>query len=362
MVSPTITPSPTAFHLVASFGRSAILLNEDSVGLILQSCLGGSAKNYNVLHLLGWMVSFSVTCKNVGIMIHKLKSFSCKSFAIFFYLWSGGGPNWQREYERWCHEQEAEWHLVGKKKKEKPTLSNPPVKKFASIEQKKFSYVDIVKSQRSSSQVFKRLLYPRNYQSNFSSDHDFIRFFGKEKFWVKKHNPRKEGPQESIKAPSPPLTSTNAVPVSNSEYVLGLEAPSGHVSSRFVSSSLAPSGPSAPAPNLSLGRVCSRCLAHDHLRKDCSGSITCKIYFNCGHTSVSCLFKACLRRVYRHVSKLEGEGSRQPPLSNKKTLTASPVCPSPPINSHQIATVTNPSSSSPVANFTVDPRPHVPKA
>lgn len=52
-VSPTIAPFPTAFHLVASFGCSAIRLNEDSVGLILQSCLGGSAKNFNVLHLLG---------------------------------------------------------------------------------------------------------------------------------------------------------------------------------------------------------------------------------------------------------------------------------------------------------------------
>ena len=44
------------------------------------------------------MFSFSVSCKNVGIMIHKLKSFSCKSFAIFFHLWSGGGPNWRRDY------------------------------------------------------------------------------------------------------------------------------------------------------------------------------------------------------------------------------------------------------------------------
>jgi hypothetical protein len=62
-------------------------------------------------------VQFLVSCKNVGFMIYKLKSFSCKSFAIFFHLWSGGGPNWQRDYELWCHEQQSEWTLVGSKSK-----------------------------------------------------------------------------------------------------------------------------------------------------------------------------------------------------------------------------------------------------
>ena len=34
-----------------SFGRSTLRLNEDSVGLILQACLG-IAKDFNVFHLL----------------------------------------------------------------------------------------------------------------------------------------------------------------------------------------------------------------------------------------------------------------------------------------------------------------------
>jgi len=71
---------------VASFGRLAVRLNEDSVSLILQACLGGIAKNFNVIHLSGWMFSFSVSCKNFGFMIYKLRSFSCKTFAIFFHL------------------------------------------------------------------------------------------------------------------------------------------------------------------------------------------------------------------------------------------------------------------------------------
>lgn len=97
-VSPNKALSSPAFHLIVSFGRCALRLNEDSVGLILQACFGGIAKDYNVIHLSGWMFSFLVSCKNVGFMIYKLKSFSCKAFAIFFFLWSGGGPNWKREF------------------------------------------------------------------------------------------------------------------------------------------------------------------------------------------------------------------------------------------------------------------------
>lgn len=37
---------PNGFFLVASFGSSAVRLNEDSVGLLLQSCIGGIAKDF----------------------------------------------------------------------------------------------------------------------------------------------------------------------------------------------------------------------------------------------------------------------------------------------------------------------------
>lgn len=124
-VSPTIAPFPTAFHLVASFGCSAIRLNEDSVGLILQSCLRGSAKNFNVLHLLGWMFSFSVSCKNVGIMIHKLRSFSFKSFAIFFHLWSRGGPNWQKDMNVGVMNKILNGTLLKKGRRKIPWISIP---------------------------------------------------------------------------------------------------------------------------------------------------------------------------------------------------------------------------------------------
>lgn len=152
-----------------------------------------------------------------------------------------------KRYERWCHEQDFEWHLVEKRKKKNPMNFNPSIRKFVPAEQKKkSSYADVKLPQHS---MFKRLFYPRNYQLNFCSDHDFIRFSGKKNFWVKKHISRKEGPQETIRVPSPPLTSANMVPISNSnsKSILGSVAPSGP-----VSSGPAPSGPSAPDFNLVL--------------------------------------------------------------------------------------------------------------
>ena len=100
-VSPTSPLAPSSFHLVSSFGRSTVRLNVDSVSLILQACLGGNAKDYNVNHLSGFMIC-------------KLRNHSCKTFLNFFHLWSGG-PNWRRDFVLWQQEQEAEWNFVGPK-------------------------------------------------------------------------------------------------------------------------------------------------------------------------------------------------------------------------------------------------------
>jgi hypothetical protein len=52
----SITPLPNSagFILVVSFSRSLVRLNEDSVALMLQSCLGGLAKDFRVNWL--WLV------------------------------------------------------------------------------------------------------------------------------------------------------------------------------------------------------------------------------------------------------------------------------------------------------------------
>lgn len=161
--------SPTsAFVLVASFGRSSVKLNVDSVSIILQSCLGGSAKDFEVVFLSGWMFSFKVSCKNVGLLIYRPKSFVCNCFAVYFSLWGNGGANWIREFELWSLEKEAEWTLIGANGKaiHPSKFSHSPLPKSGSSSVKK-SYADMVRSKAVKTSVFKRLSYPCDYQNNF---------------------------------------------------------------------------------------------------------------------------------------------------------------------------------------------------
>uniref|UniRef100_K3ZMM0 Uncharacterized protein n=1 Tax=Setaria italica TaxID=4555 RepID=K3ZMM0_SETIT len=112
LVSFSPTSSEPEFWLVASFGGSALHLNVESIGLILQSCLGGTALNFNVQHLSGCMFWLFVASKNVGFLVYRLRSHVCKLFALFFALWGNGGPNWQWEHILWLKEEEDEWTHV----------------------------------------------------------------------------------------------------------------------------------------------------------------------------------------------------------------------------------------------------------
>jgi hypothetical protein len=73
------TSSSWEFFLVVTFGRSAIRLNEYSVSLILQSCLGGVAKDFKVAHLFGMCFRFLVFSKSVGFLVYNLKFYKCLS-------------------------------------------------------------------------------------------------------------------------------------------------------------------------------------------------------------------------------------------------------------------------------------------
>lgn len=145
----SFTPSFGAheFFLVACFGRFAICLSEDSIGLMLQSCLGAIDKDFKVLHMSGNMFRFSAFSKDIGFMIYRLHSFKCKSIDMFFALWGDGAPNWRPELVNWSYEEEAKWF--------EPKSSR---KTFAQI------------VQQSHRLTFKRISYPSNYyQKNYAS-------------------------------------------------------------------------------------------------------------------------------------------------------------------------------------------------
>jgi hypothetical protein len=114
-----VHPSSSSGHflMVVAFGRATFKLEEDLVGIALESAIGGFCGQLKVSQLQDRVFSFTVSNKEVGFHILKLRKFSCKLFKCFFYLWGRGGPNWTWEFQRWQREREEEWTLVSPSKK-----------------------------------------------------------------------------------------------------------------------------------------------------------------------------------------------------------------------------------------------------
>uniref|UniRef100_A0A453BEU1 Uncharacterized protein n=1 Tax=Aegilops tauschii subsp. strangulata TaxID=200361 RepID=A0A453BEU1_AEGTS len=79
------------FFLVAQFSRSKIRLNLDTVGLTLQSCLGGNAARFKVSFLRNWCFKLSVASKDVGFSIYNGGNIANENFSVHFFLWGNGG-------------------------------------------------------------------------------------------------------------------------------------------------------------------------------------------------------------------------------------------------------------------------------
>jgi hypothetical protein len=82
----SVADEARCFCLVASFSRSRIRLNEDSVSKILQSILGASSSAFFVMELEDRLFKFAVFDRRVGLHIYAMKFFACDSFKVFFLL------------------------------------------------------------------------------------------------------------------------------------------------------------------------------------------------------------------------------------------------------------------------------------
>jgi hypothetical protein len=102
----------SGFHLLATFRRYLFQLNEESVAIALQSCLGGLAQFYCVSFQSHNHFRFTVCCKKVGFAIYKLRRFIGTSFDVYFHLWSNGAPHWEREKRLWEAEEAKRWKKV----------------------------------------------------------------------------------------------------------------------------------------------------------------------------------------------------------------------------------------------------------
>ncbi|TVU20466.1 hypothetical protein EJB05_36674, partial [Eragrostis curvula] len=344
------SPSPVnEFFLVASFGRSAIRINEESVGLILQSCLGGVAKDFRVQLQKDWCFRFSVSCKSVGFLIYHLKSVLCKSFALFFALWGNGGPNWMRQKQIWECIQDEEWHVVCHSKRSYASVvrSTGPNKSSAkgkapaaissgsSLKNKEVADYQMPKnsnvlprgfSQQLSNMagihkpsIFKRIRYPDNYyESNYAKEISGDRVH------------RMEAPRQQV-------SNSNL----NGCHQQQLR------DSRPVS--------------------CFRCLSPLHLIANCNNSVRCKICYFYGHISRDCRAKFRFRAsAWAKKDPVDhGPAGNPKPIGNGEASISgdsgqSP--PSPPPNqnssacSSPLAGNSAPPSSAAMANFPVDPR------
>lgn len=101
-----------SFLLLATFRHSLFRLSEDSVALVLQSFLGGSAHLFHVLEVSHNHFCFSVSCKAVGFFVYGLRRVIGESFDVYFHLWSNGTPHWEREKHLWEAEEAKKWTAV----------------------------------------------------------------------------------------------------------------------------------------------------------------------------------------------------------------------------------------------------------
>lgn len=318
------------------------------------------------------MYRFTLSCKEVGFPIYKLKSFACKSFAVYFFLWGNGGPNWRKDLDLWHQEQEAEWTKVGNKK----------------------SYADIVRSppKQHARNVFQRLNFPNNYHLNFLGSsrsssgtarypplipERVLRPIGRV---LRGGNKNKEFSQEKPLEAFPPRQFLNSKnfksPLSKSLLAQPKKTTFKWVrkdKEQFQEKIL--ESPSHPLPDSnskpsmmekdsaqSSSPLCSRCLRPGHSWQACANSVRCNHRLFYGHKSSACLRTPRQSRLIWAVKGMEGEGSKE---RNKSAAPTHPAqvhsSPSHPVTPSPEKTPVSSSSSPPMANFAVDPRPHVPK-
>lgn len=104
------------FILVVEVLHSKIRINQDSVGLILQACLGGKAKLFKVVCLQNMSFKFCVSSREVGYAIIKDGNIKNSLFNIGFLFWNHGGLNYKVEFRPYQLELEKEWTTINRNK------------------------------------------------------------------------------------------------------------------------------------------------------------------------------------------------------------------------------------------------------
>jgi hypothetical protein len=124
-----------SFWLIVAFSRSRLCLTVESVGLILQSVLGGNADLFSVVELESQLFKFSIFNRQFGLHVYALRSFVCDPFKLFFHLWNPSGLARARISSTVDSGPRFDWEQVKSKKTSKsyavvvgngPSKSPPP--------------------------------------------------------------------------------------------------------------------------------------------------------------------------------------------------------------------------------------------
>jgi hypothetical protein len=130
-----VAPAPSAqgsFSLLVAFGRCRHRLEESFVADVLCSLFGNPAGFFRVSLLEDRIFLFSVTCKEVGFEIYKIRKLSCVDFEISFHLFNDSGLASARSLS--TDKPSFPWKEVGKKSSyaemaKKPAKALPNVRR-----------------------------------------------------------------------------------------------------------------------------------------------------------------------------------------------------------------------------------------
>jgi len=133
--TPSVSLARWFFLLAGYFRRFLFCLTEDSVGLALQSCLGGRALDFHVFFSSDNHFRISVFSKEVGFFIYRLRRITTSYFDLYFHLWNNGTPHWEREKRTWELEQAKEWTLIMSKSAKREEKKKAQIKRVRFAQQ-----------------------------------------------------------------------------------------------------------------------------------------------------------------------------------------------------------------------------------
>jgi hypothetical protein len=229
--------------------------------------LGGRAAGFHVQFLSTNHFHFSVSCKQVGFHVYRLRRVISSQLDVYFHLWNNGTPHWEREKRLWEEEQEKEWFTV---------LSKSTKRLIKKTNNKRVSFVEnlVQKAPEKPAQPpvlirFGSHLVPLPSKPEIGVIS--LLFVG--------HNFNFRLDRSRV------LRDSSEMHVSSSDGIRTAE---------FLEAKVLNSN-----SNLSFGRVgCSRCLDTRHDRSQCANKIRCRACFNYGHVQRKCLTKARPRLVW----------------------------------------------------------------